>query len=378
MKTETKCVHSGGYVDPHTRGINTPIFTSSVYEYIGHGNAPYPRYFNTPNQGVVVAKMCALEGAEAGVLFSSGMAAISTTIFALLKQGDHVVLQDEIYGGTHALITSRFQRAGIDYTFVPTDADAVEAAINDRTRLIFVETPTNPLLSIIDLKQIARIGRKRGIVTAIDSTFASPVNQRPLDIGIDVVLHSGTKYLGGHSDICCGIALARQDIIDDILAAARVFGGSLNAETCYLLERSMKTLVIRVERQTSNAMALAAHLADHPLIKAVYYPGLSDHPGHETAAAQMRGFGAMLSFELAEEAMDTVDFLNNLSLIRPALSLGGVESTICSPAMTSHSVMSAEERARIGVTDGLLRLSVGIEHVEDLIADIDRSLARRA
>jgi cystathionine beta-lyase/cystathionine gamma-synthase len=377
MKQETQCVHSGGYVDPHTRGVNTPIFTSSVYQYVDAGPAPYPRYFNTPNQGVVVEKMCALEGAEAGVLFSSGMAAISTTVFGLVRRGDHVVVQEEIYGGAHAMVTSRFEQAGIDYTFVRTDANAVADAVTDATRLIYVETPTNPLLSIVDLRRIAEIAKARGVLTAIDTTFASPVNQNPLELGIDIVLHSGTKYMGGHSDICCGIVLTRQVLADEIIKAARIFGGSLSPETCYLLERSLKTLTLRVERQTENAAKLADYLAKHSLTTQVYYPGLADHPGHAIAKSQMKGFGAMLSFELAETAVTSVDFMKRLQLIKPALSLGGVESTICSPALTSHSVISAAERARIGISDGLLRLSVGIEHSDDLIDDVDQALTTR-
>ncbi len=375
MRKETMCVHSGSYRDPNTRGINTPIFTSSAFEYLDLEERPYPRYFNTPNQEVVVRKLCDLENAEDGVLFSSGMAAITTTILSFLKQGDHIILQDELYGGTHAFVSGQFERIGVDYTFVPTDTEKIAEAVRDNTRLIFIESPTNPLLSIIDIREAALIGKKNGITTAIDNTFASPINQNPLELGIDIVLHSGTKYLGGHSDICCGAVLANRALAGRIKAQATHFGGSLNATTCCLLERSLKTLNLRVERQTQNAGKIAEFLDQHALIKQVYYPGLSTHPGHDTALSQMKGFGAMLSFELSHDAQDAYTFMKRMKLIRPALSLGGIESSICSPATTSHQKISRKDRERIGITDSLLRLSVGIEHVDDIIYDIEQAMS---
>lgn len=377
MRKETRCVHSGSYIDPNTRGINTPIFTSSVYQYLDTDKNTYPRYFNTPNQDVVVKKLCDLEGAEDGVLFSSGMAAITTTILSILKHGDQIILQDELYGGTHAFVSDQLERLGIDFTFVRTDADEIDDAIRNNTRLIFIESPTNPLLSIIDIYKVAEIGKRNNITTVIDNTFASPINQNPLELGIDIVIHSGTKYLGGHSDICCGIALTNKTLANQIKARAVHFGGSLNATTCYLLERSLKTLNLRVERQTLNAQKIAAFFNCHTLIKRVYYPGLDNHPAHDTAKSQMKGFGAMVSFELGEDALNPDDLLRRLKLIKPALSLGGIESTICSPAATSHQKMSRTDRERIGITDMILRLSVGIEHVDDLVADIDQALSTK-
>jgi cystathionine beta-lyase len=375
MKKETMCVHSGTYMDPNTGGINTPIYTSSVFHYIDTGKQPYPRYFNTPNQEVIVSKMCALEGAEDGVLFSSGMAAISTTFFSLLEPGDHVILQDEIYGGTHSFVTIQFENLGIGYSFVPTDADEIEKSIKSNTKLIFIESPTNPLLSIIDIIKVAKIGKSNNIITMIDNTFASPINQNPLELGIDIVMHSGTKYMGGHSDICCGIILTDKNITEQIKPTSYHFGGSLNATTCALLERSLKTLNIRVERQTNNALKLAEFLINHKSIENIYYPGLASHRGYEIAKEQMHGFGAMVSFELADNSKKACEFLRSLKLIEPALSLGGIESTICSPALTSHRKMSEEERKRIGITDRVVRLSVGIEHIDDLIEDIDQALS---
>jgi len=375
MKKQTQCVHSGNFIDPLTGGINTPIYTSSVFKYLEGDKQSYPRYFNTPNQDAVVTKLCALEQAEDGLLFSSGMAAISTAIMALVRTGDHVVLQDELYGGTHAFAVQQMSRFGIDFTFAGKSPEALEQAINSRTKVVFIETPTNPLLGIVDIEKVAELARRNGVVTIIDNTFASPINQTPLALGIDVVVHSGTKYLGGHSDICCGAVLAGRDLIAEIRGAALGFGGNLNGETCALLERSLKTLHLRVSRQSENAAIIAEFLAQDERIGAVHYPGLPTHPGHQIARRQMSGFGAMLSFELTDRAPVPIDFLKRLQLIVPALSLGGIESTICVPAQTSHRKMSAEARARIGVGDRLLRLSVGIEHPDDLIDDVRLALS---
>lgn len=378
MRKESQCVHAGHYHDPVTRGVNTPIFTSSSYEYLDREQIPYPRYFNTANQDAVVRKMCALEGAEDGVLFSSGMAAISTTLLAFAGAGDHVVIQEEIYGGTHAFATEAFDRLGIRYTFARTEADAVTGAVTPETRVIMIESPTNPLLGIIDIRRVAEFARSRGIITVIDNTFATPIHQNPLALGMDVVVHSGTKYMGGHGDLCCGIALAARVHVERIRALGKNLGGSLNAITCYLIERSLKTLAVRVERQSQNAASLAAFLDRHPAVRKVNYPGLAGFPGHRIAKAQMSGFGAMLSFELEDRRLHASEFIRRLQLIRPAVSLGGVETIICSPAETSHARLSAEERRRIGIPDSLLRLSAGIEHVDDLMADLDRSLVARS
>ena len=375
MKKETQCVHAGTIADDQMGGINTPIYTSSAFDYLDRDETCYPRYFNTPNQRAVVEKLCALEGAEDGVLFSSGMAAISTAILAFAGAGDHVVLMDELYGGTHAFATAEFSRLGIEFAFAATDADAVCRAVTSNTKVVVVESPTNPLLSVIDIRKIAKFAAQNQLVTIIDNTFASPINQNPLRLGIDVVVHSGTKYIGGHSDICCGVALSTRGKADRIRALARCLGGSLNATTCYLLERSLKTLAVRVERQTDNAARIARFLEERPEVQRVHYPGLSSGPGHAIAKSQMSAFGAMLSFELDERTTDAARFVRSLRLIKPAVSLGGVETTICSPAVTSHCKMSADERRRIGITDALLRLSVGIEQVDDLIEDLSAGLA---
>jgi cystathionine beta-lyase/cystathionine gamma-synthase len=374
MKKETLCVHSGTIADDRMGGINSPIYTSSAFNYLDREETFYPRYFNTPNQRAVIEKLCALEAAEDGVLFSSGMAAISTAVLAFAGVGDHVVLMDELYGGTHAFATGELKRLGIEFSFAATDADAVCQAVQSNTKVVVIESPTNPLLSVIDIQKVAQFARKHQLVTIIDNTFASPINQNPLKLGIDVVVHSGTKYIGGHSDICCGVALTTFEKTERLLKTARSLGGSLNATVCYLLERSLKTLALRVERQTTNAGRIAGFLEEQPAVKHVYYPGLTRCTGHTIAKSQMSAFGAMLSFELNDQVVDASRFVRALRLIKPAVSLGGVETTICSTALTSHVKMTAAERQRIGVTDGLLRLSVGIEQVDDLLEDISTAL----
>jgi cystathionine beta-lyase len=374
MKKDTRCVHSGTSVDPATRGLNTPIYTSSSFEYLDVPENVYPRYFNIPNQKTIIDKLCALENAEDGLVFSSGMAAITAVLFSLLNSGDHIVLQKDIYGGTHHFATAEFDRFGIEYSFVTGTIEAIEGALRDNTRVIYIETPSNPLLVITDIEAVVRLARSKNILTVIDNTFATPINQNPLDFGLDVVTHSGTKYIGGHSDICCGAALASKELIARVKTSAANFGGSLNAMTCYLIERSLKTLGIRIKKQNANAIRIARHLQANPLIQKVYYPGLEDHPGHGIARRQMNNFGGMLSFELDPGRTDPYEFLKKLQLITPALSLGGVETIICAPVTTSHQKMTDEARAELGITDGLLRLSVGIEDVEDIVADIDQAL----
>jgi cystathionine beta-lyase len=375
MQKNTQCVHSGSRVDPSTGGLNTPIYPSSAFRYMDMLENTYPRYYNTPNQKTVVEKLCALEGAEDGILFSSGMAAISSVMMAFLNSGDHAVIQKDIYGGTHHFVTADFKRFGIEFTFSGNTAKEIEAAVRTNTRVVYIETPSNPLLMITDIQAAADIGRSRGIVTAIDNTFASPINQNPLGLGIDVVIHSGTKYIGGHSDLCCGAALGRATHIARIKSTAVNFGGSLNALTCYLLERSLKTLSVRVERQNANAMAVAKFLARHPAVRKVNYPGLESHPAHAIARRQMRGFGGMLSFEMDARQVSVEDFLRRLKLVTPALSLGGVETIICAPAATSHAKLTPAERAQLGIGEGLLRLSAGIEDAEDITADIAQALS---
>lgn len=372
MKKETVSVHSGTWADKETGGVNTPIFTSSAFDYTDREQVPYPRYSNTPNQDVVARKIADLENGEAGLVFSSGMAAMSTSILAFAGSGDHVVLIEALYGGTHSLATRWFNHFGISYTFTDTDAEDVVTHFRPDTKVVVIESPTNPLLQVLDIRKVAEAAKAAGIITVIDNTFATPVNQTPLDLGIDIVVHSGTKYMGGHSDFCCGMAVSTKAHIDRLLHLSHALGPSLDARVCSLLERSMKTLVVRVERQTANAGEVARWLAADKRISKVYYPGLETAQGYNIARVQMKGFGGMLSFELAGK--DSHRFVKALELIRPAVSLGGVESTICSPALTSHAKMSRDERESVGVRDSLLRLSVGIEAADDIMADMEQAM----
>jgi cystathionine beta-lyase len=372
-KTPTRCVHEGTIHDEHTRGINTPIFTSTSYEFIDRNETVYPRYLNTPNERAVAKKLAALEETETALVFSSGMAAITSTIFALLSHGDHIVFQKGLYGGTTNFIDSELGRFGIDHTVAESQSVShLEKAIRKDTRMLYIETPSNPLLRIADLEAVAMLGKERGILTVVDNTFASPVNQRPAVHGIDIVLHSATKYLGGHSDLCAGAVAASAGLIDRIHKTGLNLGGSLNAISLYLLERSMKTLDVRVQRINKNAQAVAEFLVIHPAISVVNYPGLPEHPGHDIARKQMFGFGGMLSFELKEK--DSIEFQKALRLIRPSMSLGGVESIVSSPAHTSHRHLGKEGRKKEGISEGLVRMSTGIESAADLIDDLDQAL----
>lgn len=375
MNTKSKhtiCVHEGQMPDEF-KGINTPVYTSTSYGYLDSKERLYPRYFNIPNQKVIIEKLSSLENAETGLVFSSGMAAISTTLLSLLNKGDHIIFQKGLYGGTVNFIIKDFMRFGITYTMLKSnELNSIYNAVQDNTKIIYIETPSNPLLTIIDLKEISEVCKSKNILSVIDNTFASPINQNPIDYGIDIVLHSATKYLGGHSDISAGAVLAKQSLIDKITGTSLNLGGSLNALMCHLLERSLKTLAIRVEKQNENAQKLAEYLNNQVKVTKVYYPGLTDHIGHETARNQMTGFGGMLSFEIENHGI--YDFQKKLDLIKPSMSLGGVESTICAPSLTSHRHLTKEQKEMDGINDNLLRLSVGIEDISDLIMDLEKAM----
>lgn len=372
----TLCTHHGALEDKEFKGAVSPLYMSTSYAFEDVDIKRYPRYFNTPNQVALASKIAALEHGEAGLIFGSGMAAISTALMAFLKAGDHVVFQQQLYGGTHNLIKDQFENFGLSYSFAKgLRAEDFEAEIRENTKLIYIETPSNPLLTITDLRAISQIAKKHGLISLIDNTFASPVNQNPMDYGIDVVIHSATKYMGGHSDICAGAVVSTEANISKIFALARCLGGSLSDYTVWLLERSIKTMGIRVAAQNKNAQHMAEYLSAREDVAEVYYPGLSSHPDHELAKSQMKGFGGMLSFEL-KEGLDASHFQKSLQLIKSSMSLAGVESTVLSPTLTSHSLLSAEERVKQGIRDGLIRFSVGIEEPEDLIADIEQALSK--
>ena len=370
----TICTHVGEIRDEQFKGAISPLYMSSSYAFEDVDVKRYPRYFNTPNQEGLSKKIAALEHAQAGLIFGSGMAAISTAMLAFLRAGDHIVLQQTLYGGTYNLVKEEFDKYGISYSFTNGWlAEDFEAEIKENTKVIFFETPSNPLLTITDLEAIGALCKKHDIVSMIDNTFASPVNQNPIDFGIDIVIHSATKYMGGHSDICAGAVAASEEHIDRIFQLAKNFGGSLSDYTVWLLERSIKTMGLRVKAQNENAQCMAEYLYTNEDITAVYYPGLPSHPEHELAKKQMQGFGGILSFEL-KESLNPKEFRKSLQLIKPSMSLAGVESTLIAPVETSHALMSAETRAEQGIKDGLIRFSVGIEEPEDLISDIEQAI----
>lgn len=371
----TVCTHVGEVKDEQFKGAVSPMYLSSSYEFLDVEVKRYPRYFNTPNQAYLAKKIAALEHTEAALIFGSGMAAISTMFLAFLKQGDHIVVQNTLYGGTVNFIKEEFPKYGIEYTF--TNGYKVkdfDQAIKPNTKLIHIETPSNPLMTITDIKAIAKLGKARGVLTSIDNTFASPVNQHPMDLGIDMVMHSATKYLGGHSDILAGVVASSEAHIERIWNVGKNLGGNLSDMTVWMLERSMKTLGLRVKAQTKNALKMAKWLHKHPKVAKVYYPGLKSHPEYQLAKSQMSGFGAMLSFELVE-GLDAYQFQKALQLIKSSMSLAGVESTVISPHLTSHALLTQEERDAVGISDQLIRFSVGIEDVKDLKADIKQAIA---
>jgi len=378
MRRETQCVQVGSGPMPTVAGANTPVFTSTAYEYLDCSGPLYQRFFNTPNQAAVVKKLCALEEAEDGLILASGMAAISTALLSVLRTGDHAVVQDDLYGGTHSFVSDSFPRLGIRFTWAKGTPEDLLAAVQEDTRAIYMETPANPLLGVVDLAAVAAVARAKGITTLVDNTFATPICQQPLKLGIDLVVHSATKYMGGHSDLQAGAIVGPEDLVAQARLTATGFGGSLNATECYMLERSLKTLSLRVERQCENALKLARRLEAHPLVRRVYYPGLESHPSFDVARRQMNPYGAVLSFETAPEVGTAHEYMRRLHMIRPTISLGGVESTICDPASTSHHKMKPAERARVGIGDNLLRLSVGIEHVDDLMEDLEAALTARS
>jgi cysteine-S-conjugate beta-lyase len=368
----TACIHAGTYFDSRTGGACSPVFASTACAFPNEANENfYPRYFNTPNQRVVEEKITALEHGEAALVFGSGMAAISTLLFAHLKPGDHAIFQTDLYGGT-VLLVQELTRWGVSVSFA-RDAKEFGATITPKTRLLYCESPSNPLLRVVDLAAIGALGRAHGALSVVDNTFATPINQTPLLLGIDVSVHSGTKYLNGHSDVNAGLVVGSAATIQRARECAVNHGGMLDAQGCSLLERGMKTLAVRVRQHNENAGQIAVFLRRHPAVASVNYPGLGEHPDHEVAARQMCGFGGMLSFELRNPAQAEA-VLSALQLIMPALSLGGVESLACIPSRTSHRKLSPEDRQRAGISDGLIRLSVGIEEVEDLEADLTQAL----
>jgi cystathionine beta-lyase/cystathionine gamma-synthase len=334
----------------------------------------YTRYGN-PTLSLAETVVAGLEGTESAAMFGSGMAAITTTLLAHLKAGDHAVFQREIYGGVHRFAKEILPGYGVSVDWFEADRlDGIEGVLRDDTRLLYLESPTNPTLKLVDIERVSRVARTRGIPTFIDSTFASPFNTRPHELGIDGVLHSATKYLGGHSDLLAGALAGSRTLVDRVKSCLRVLGGILDPHAAYLLLRGMKTLELRVRRHNENALEVARFLERHSRVRAVHYPMLESHPQHELARRQMKGGGGVLSFEVAGGLEEAKRFANALELVRVAPSLGSVESLLSIPCLTSHAMLSPEERRRAGIADGLVRLALGVESPEDLIQDLSRAL----
>jgi cystathionine beta-lyase/cystathionine gamma-synthase len=363
--------------------LATPIYQTSTFEVtdmqeqlrLTDSDTYYTRYGN-PTSTVAEKAIAELEGADAALLFSSGMAAITTSILALVKSGDHIVAQRDIYGGVIKFLSKWLPKMGIETTFVDTnDIEQHERAIRPNTKLLHIESPTNPNVRVVDLEKITALAHKHGLITTIDSTFATPINCRPAEWGVDLVLHSGTKYFGGHSDIMCGIAAGRRDLIDQIHHLRTTLGGCMDPHAAFLLLRGIKTLAVRVERQNESALRIAEFLSQHPKVTRVHYPLLKQHPDYAIARKQMKGAGGVLSFEVEGSGADACRVAETLNLFTLAPSLGGVDSLVTIPVLTSHYMIDPELRRKMGVTEQMIRLSVGIEHVEDLIADLEKGLA---
>lgn len=365
------------------RPLAAPIFQSATFaaadleeqERLRSGDTFYTRYGN-PTFSSAESTLAELEGADEAVLFSSGMAATSTSLLAFVRSGEHVVAQRDLYGGTFEFLMRWLPRLDVQVSFVdPTEEGSFERALRPNTRLIFVETPTNPTLKIVDLEKIAALARRHRILSFLDNTFSTPLNQRPHELGIDVVIHSATKYLAGHADLVAGVVTGARELMTHLRAARIYFGGIMDPHAAWLLHRGVKTLGVRVERQNENALRIARFLEKHPRTVSIHYPFLESHPQYALARRQMRGGGGVLSFELDGTAELTRRFVESLSLFSLAGSLGGVESLVTIPALTTHAMLKKEEQLQIGISERLIRLAVGIEEVSDLITDLERALA---
>ncbi len=375
---ETKLIHAGE-PEPRIHGaVCMPIFQSAMFQYAGESSyhdLKYIRLNNTPNHVALHAKLAALENAEAALVTSSGMAAISTSLFTVLKSGDHLLAQSCLYGGTHDLVTRDFSAFGLSYDFIDGDkAETWEAFVKPNTKAILVEAMTNPLLQVADLEAVVRLAKSRGLVSMIDNTFASPVNFQPINLGFDLSIHSGTKFLNGHSDIVCGVVLGSAELIRSVTHRLNHLGGTLDPHAAYLLHRGLKTLALRVRYQNESALKIAAFLEAHPSVARVNYAGLESHIAHERARRLFSGFGGVLSFEPRGGVEAADQFLRNVRLPIIAPSLGSVETLATRPALTSHAGLSPEARAKAGIAESLIRISIGIEATEDLIEDFDQAL----
>lgn len=382
-RPETKAVRGGTDLSKKSAPMATPIYQTSTFEVrdnedqlrVTPTDMFYTRYGN-PTNTVAEKAIAELEGTERALLFASGMNAITTSVLALLKAGDHIVAQRDIYGGAAKFFGQWLPKLGIETTFVDTtEYEQHERAIRPNTKLLYLESPTNPTLRVVDLRRTIAIAKKNSLLTMIDSTFATPINCRPAEFGIDLVMHSGTKYFAGHHDIICGIVTGREELIEKIHSTRTTLGGAMDPHAAFLLLRGIKTLAVRVQRQNENALRVAQFLARHPKVRSVHYPFLEGHPQRVLAMGQMSGGGGMLSFEVDGTGEDARKLSEALNLFTLAPSLGGVDSLVCIPVLTSHAMIPAQHREKMGVTDQLIRLSVGIENADDLIADLEQALA---
>jgi cystathionine beta-lyase/cystathionine gamma-synthase len=376
-RLDTRAVHAG---EPRILGaITVPVFQSATYEYGGEASyhdIRYVRLNNSPTHEALHAKIAALEGTEAALVAASGMAAITTSLLSVLEAGDHLLVQDCLYGGTHEVVAHDLARLGIRHDPIDGgDPASWERRLREETKAIYVETISNPLVQVSDVAAVARFAKAHGLVSIVDNTFASPVNLRPAALGIDLVVHSATKYLNGHTDVGAGAISGSASLVERVRRKLNHLGGMLDPHACFLLQRGLKTLGLRVRRQCDSALTIARFLEKHPKVARVNYPGLESHPRHALARAMLDGFGAMLSFELRGGVHEAKAFIHRLSVPINAPSLGGLESLVTLPATTSHVSLPPEERRRLGVGDALIRLSVGIEDPEDLVEDLARALA---
>ncbi len=380
---ETEAVRGGTDLTKKNGPLVTPIYQTSTFEVTDNDQqlraTPtdmfYTRYGN-PTNSVAESAIAELEGADAALLFSSGMNAITTGILALVKSGDHIVAQEDIYGGVTKFLSSWLPKLGVETTFVETaNYEQHARAIRPNTKLLYVESPTNPTLKVVDLRKISALAKQHGLITAIDSTFATPINQRPVEFGIDLVMHSGTKYFAGHSDLISGVVAGRKDLIETIHSTRTTLGGNMDPHAAWLLLRGIKTLAVRVQRQNESALRVAEYLAQNRKVKRVYYPFAEGHPQRALAMEMMQGGGGVLTFEIDGSHEDARRLSESLNLFTLAPSLGGVDSLVSIPVLTSHAMISAEHRRKMGVTEQMIRLSVGIENVDDLIADLEQALA---
>jgi cystathionine beta-lyase/cystathionine gamma-synthase len=380
--SETKAVRGNASLDKKNGPLATPIFQTSTFEVVDndeelratHTDHFYTRYGN-PTNTVAEQTIAQLEGVDAALTFASGMGAITTTLMALLKTGDHIVAQRDIYGGTNKFLSQWLPKMGIETTFVDTiEYDQHARAIRPNTKLLYLESPTNPTLRVVDFKKVAALAKQHKLLSMIDATFGTPINQHPAEYGIDLVMHSGTKYLGGHTDLICGVVAGRQELIERIWETRTILGNCMDPHASWMLVRGLKTLAVRVARQNENAQRVAEFLSEHAKVRSVHYPFLKNHPQYAVAREQMAGGGGMVSFEVEGSGEDARRVSEAMRLFTLAPSLGGVESLVSIPVLTSHAMIPAEERAKTGVTEQLIRLSVGIENADDLIADLVHAL----